>query len=220
MINKTYFIPVMELGDGVRRITNEFICKGSYMDFLYYFIIPIIIGLLLLIILRYKEEFTKLFLKYYSKSGYIRIFFIMPNKRLLDKLIKLDKFNNFNVGKRKYSLEKMYDFIIGYDKYNFPIFMYDFQFIMPLKISMTKVTEDIRQQLGDDLDEEDISAITLKIDSSILRTVYDKKLISDLYSISGDNTLKRNMIYIIGGLILLGFLYYTGYLEQILSYFT
>jgi hypothetical protein len=145
---------------------------------------------------------------------------LAQNKRMISKYIKLDSFNNFVFGaikKRKYSLEKMQDFIIGYDRYNFPVFLYDVNFILPLKTTSKDITLEVCDQLGYKANEIDkISAITMLIDSSILYTVYDKKLISDLYTMSASGDTRKIIIYVVLGLIALLVLYYTGILQQIL----
>lgn len=207
-------------GDGRSPIFPENFtlpCEIPYKDIALWFLIPILIMLILLVLLKYKEFFLNKILGYKGKIGYIKIFFILDNKRLLEKLIKLDKYNNFHIRKRKYSLEKMQDFIIGYDKYNFPIFMYDKNFILPLTITKTKINRAIKEQLKI-TDTKEINAISMKLDSSILYTVYDKKLISDLYSISGSDEFKQKIIWIIIIIVGIIILWYTGILGMILSY--
>ena len=203
--------------------SNNFSCNNGISYLFNWFFLPIIIILILLLLLKFSEEIKIKFLLYFSKRGFVRIHYIKENKKLISKLKRLDQYNTFDFKKRKYVLEKMYDFIIGYDKYNFPIFMYDFQFILPLTIDKKSIDYKISESLGikkGDKDYSDkISQINMKIDSTILKLVYDKKLMSDLYSISGDSDLRKKILYAVGGLILLGFLYYSGYLEKIINYF-
>jgi len=170
--------------------------------------------LFLFVILKYRKF---LMLKYFSKRGYVKIFFRLDNKRILEKFIKLDKYNSFQIKKGKYTLEKLQDFIIGYDKNNFPIFMFDKNFILPLTITEKELTATIKKDLGI-TDSKKISALVMKLDSSILKTVYDKKLISDLYSVSGSEDFKRKMVMVIIGIVLLVILYYTGILSSLLSF--
>lgn len=206
------------------KIAETISCDIGLEPIFYWFMLPLIFIIILLIILRFKEEIKLRFMFFFSKRGYIKIYYILTNKKIKERLKKLDKFNNFQIGKRKYNLDKMHDFIIGYDKYNFPIFMYDVNFILPFKMEKKTIDETITQQYNlEELKIEDkneiISQIIMKIDSSILKTVYDKKLISDLYSISSGDIDLRKKIYIgIGIFILLIFMYYTGLLDQILSY--
>lgn len=226
-----YNITADFLGNGTGKIPNAisdvmtFSCSQNFFNIFIYFLLPLLIGLLLLIILKFKEEIKLKYLLYFSKRGYIRIWYITPNKKIIEHLKKLDKFNNFVFSNRKYNLEKMYNFLIGYDKYNFPIFMYDFNFILPLKVTKKDLDQEIIEQFNLDVIKDQakrdkcISQITLKMDSSILKTVYDKKLLSDLYSISkGSLELKQKIIYavlIFAGLIIL---YYTGLLAKILAF--
>lgn len=213
------------LGDGITNIISKstnYVCKSNETLF-YWFFLPIIIMLILILLLKFKEEIRIKYLLYFSKRGYVRIHYIKENKKLISKLKKLDKYNTFNFKNRKYVLEKMYDFLIGYDKYNFPIFMYDFQFILPMKIDKISIDKKICTDLGIKVNDKDapnkISQINMKIDSAILKLVYDKKLMSDLYSISKDSEFKKVLLYGIGGLVLLFFLYWTGYLEKLIDYF-
>lgn len=146
----------------------------------------------------------------------------MPNKRIVSKLKKLDKFNTFKFKKRRYVLEKMHDFIIGYDKYGLPIFMYDNNFIIPMKITEKNINEQLRESLkesGLEISDDLISEFTLKIQPSIFQIVYDKKLVSDLYSLSSGDEFKKTIMYIVIGFIILIVLYYTGLLAEILSFF-
>ena len=219
-------------GRTAKETIYENVCNINVMTLFYFFMIPLLIGLLLIIFIRYKDYFMINVLKIYAKRGFIRIYMIQENRRIKPKLIKLDKFNNFKIKNRTYSLEKMFDFLLGYDKFGFPTFLYDYQFILPLYITKQKITDTIKHQLGDYIDEKSkdkkgninknvkddlISAISMKLDSSILNMVYTKKLISDLYSISGDVDFKKKLMIGLGIIALLIFLYYTGYLESILN---
>lgn len=221
-----YNISSSILGTGTGKIKEvaTWSCQQNFQNVFYYFLLPLLVGFFLLLLLKFKDEIKLKYLLYFSKRGYVRIWIIKENKKVVSKLKKLDKFNNFKIGKRKYNLEKMYDFLIGYDEYNFPIFMYDFNFILPLKVDKQTIDKHLEQQfdleeLEDNKKGDFISQLTMKIDSSILRIVYDKKLLSDLYSISkGDADFKQKLIY--GVLILFAFLvlYYTGWLERILEF--
>ncbi len=95
--------------------------------------------------------------------------------------------------------------------------MYDVNFILPLSITKEKLSKEIRLQLQiTDIDK--ISALNLRLDSSILNLVYDRKLLSDLYSISSSSEFKQKLIWII--LIMAGLViaYYTGVLDWLLSF--
>ena len=215
-----YTIPVEKLGDGIEKIiTSNAVCRLDFEAMFWWFWFPVLLMLLMILLMKYKEEIrTKLMLAF-SKQGYIRIYLIKENKKIVKKLVKLDSFNNFKIQKRKYNLEKMYDFLLGYDEHNFPVFLYDYQFILPLKITAKTVTKQIKEQLGaENLEDSQISALTMKLDSAILKTVYDKKLISDLYSISGDSNLRNKVFWAIVGGVVLILLWYTGYLDKIISY--
>jgi len=188
-----------------------------YKDFFYYFFVPVIIMFILFIILLLKKRIGLFWEQKKLKFGYIKILFIDTNKQIKIKLVKLDKFNKFEYKKGNYSLEKMQNFVLGYEK-NIPIFLYDKNFILPLVVTKRKIDIEIKKQLPT-LKTAEISAINMTIEPQILKTVYDKKLLSDLYSISGSSEAFKTKIFwaIIGftGLIIL---YYTGYLEKIISY--
>lgn len=221
IINKTITI-TNDYVNAVTTGTKDFFCKGNYLDFFLFVLLPIILVLILLFMLLFRNQLKTKFMLYFADRGYVRIWFLKENKKLISKLVKLDKYNMFDIKKRRYTLEKMHDFIIGYDEYNFPIFLYDHQFIIPLKIDKNKVNEIIKTQFnleGVEPIEQDefISQITMSIDSSILKLVYDKKLMSDLYSISKGSLIESRWFWVIVGVILLGFLYYTGYLEKIIN---
>jgi hypothetical protein len=214
-------IPIEKISATLAPITQHIptICELKGQDLFYYVLAPLLFGLILIWLMVFKESIRIKWFKYFGGKGYIRVMMKLENERVRSKIIKLDKFNNFNfpnVKSRLYSLEKMYNFVFGYDKYGFPIFLFDVNFILPLRIDNKTLTDEIKSQLGI-TEPEKISAVTMKLDSSIYHTVYDKKLISDLYSISGSDKWKEMLLWagIIGfGLIVL---YYTGLLDIILG---
>ena len=218
-LNRLYNVSIENLK--IKALTSVECSQNIFKDIFFWLILPIIGILLILLIMRYKDVIKVKFLKILATKGYIRIYYITENKRIIKKLVKLDTYNNFRIKKRLYTLDKMYDFLFGYDKYGFPVFFYDFQFILPLKITKQAIDAQIIQQLNiDKKDTSSISAVNLVLDSAILQTVYKKKLMSDLYSISQDSGSKKLIIYIVAGIIVLFFLYYTGYLEKIIGYLT
>ncbi|GAG92751.1 unnamed protein product, partial [marine sediment metagenome] len=87
-----------------------------------------------------------------------------------------------------------------------------------------KVNTEIKRALQESglKDDEDLSekitAVGLKIDSNILYTVYDKKLLSDLYSVSKSSEFNEKLLWIIAIVIGLVIMYYTGILETLLGY--
>ena len=204
---------------------NKYYCSGNFFDFFLLILLPLLLILFLLFLLLFKEQVKTKFLLMFSDRGYIRVWFLKENKKLQSKLIKLDKFNMFNIGKRRFILEKMHNFIIGYDNYNFPIFLYDHQFILPFKIEKKKIDRlieeeyDISEMKPEEKDDF-ISQITMSIDSSILKLVYDKKLMSDLYSISRGSLLESRWFWLIVGVFGIAILYYTGYLDKIINMVT
>lgn len=193
------------------------ISPDYYKIFFFYSLLPVLIILIIIFIIKYKEFLINYILKIFGKRGYIKIFFRLTNKRIVEKYIKIDKFNCFKIGKRKYTLESMQDFIFGFDKNNFPIFLYDINFILPLTISRKKINAEIANQLKY-IESDEINAISMTLDSSILYTVYDKKLMSDLYSISSGEDFRKKVTIAIIIIIAIIVLYYTGLLKEILSY--
>jgi len=211
-----------EIGNGLERVdVSQLVCKIDFNNIFNLFFLPIILILIIFLILRYKEQLINLYYKFFSKRGYVKILYRLENRRVKEKLVKLDKYNNFTIGKRKYSLEKMFHFIYGYDKYNFPIFLYDFTFILPLTITKENMTNEIIKEYNlnpkVEKDSKKISAVSMKLDSNILHTVYDKKLISDLYSISGGSIFENKLFIIIAIIIFIIIAYYTGLLQDVLG---
>lgn len=201
------------------------VCNAPLDTLFYYFFLPIIVILLLYVLMRYKEELIKKYYQFFSKRGYVKISYKLKNQRVIEKLVKVDSYNMFKIGKKKYNLDLMYDFIYGYDKYGFPIFLYDENFIMPLKVVRKKIDAQIEKDFN--LSEvaektkklEKLSAVIMKIDPTILKTVYDKKLVSDLYAVTtADKDFKKLLFWGVIGVVGFLILYYTGYLEIILSY--
>jgi len=190
-----------------------------YKDIFLYFFLPLLIFIIIFLVMKNKEYFINKFEQKITNYNYIIIFMRTNNLKLHKKIVKLSKYNTFTIGEERYSLEKMQHFIIGYLN-NIPIFLFDKNFIMPLVITKEKVNDAIKKdykKAGITLTDNEISAISMKIEPIILETVYSKKLISDLYSITTDTGMKKVLIWaliIIAGLIIL---YYTGLLQQILS---
>lgn len=213
-LSNIYNISLEKLQQGNQIITD---CSIPYDNIFKFFFLPLIIVLILLVLLKYIEPIKLYFLSIFRKRGYIKIMFWLPNRTIKEKIIKLDNFDNFSFKNRKYNLNKMWDFLQGYDKQGFPIFFYDYQFILPLKITKKKITKEIKEQLNI-TDDEEISAIEMQLESSILHTVYSKRLLSDLYSISKGNIFDQKLIYILLGIAVLIVLYYTGLLDKILDF--
>jgi len=216
-------VDISKLGDGITPILEKgkqipcIITVEHYKLFFYWFLLPLLLLFSIILLIKYRKIFIDKFLKFIGKRGYIRIFMILNNKKMRMKYVKLDMFNNFKIGKRKYTLEKLQDFIIAYDKNNFPIFLFDINFILPLTITKKKINAEIKKQLGY-YEKDEINAISMKLDTSILYTVYDKKLISDLYSISGSDDMKKKLFWAVIIIVGLVILYYTGLLEIIMNF--
>ncbi|GAG92753.1 unnamed protein product [marine sediment metagenome] len=110
-------IPIGKIKDLGERINIQSVvdsvCTLDANNILNFFLFPIIIILLLFLTIKYKEQLSNIYFKYFSKRGYIKILFRLPNRQMREKLKKLDQYNNFKIGKRKYSLEKLYHFTTG-----------------------------------------------------------------------------------------------------------
>lgn len=208
-------------------IACNFIRDINYNEIFLWFFLPLLSILGLILLFKYRDVIEEYLLNIFSKSGFIKICMIQDNKNIKEKLIKLDKYNNFKFKNRKYNLDKMTEFIIGYQK-NMPVFIYSFRFIFPMKMEKIKIEDEIKRALkksgienDDMIIEEKIQALVLKIDSSTLNLVYDKKLLSDLYSISsGDSELRNKIFWAVVISIGLIVSYYTGLLDIVLSYLT
>lgn len=208
------------------------VCSLTGTDIIWYLVIPLaIIALFMVFHRQIFALFGSKFNKTLAKAGYIKILFVKPNKRLIETKIRLDMYNNFEIGNfitkkvknRKFNLDKLWDFCIGYDKDNLPVFMFDYNFVLPLKIEQVEIEKSIKKSLVEAGMEEaeiekKINAVMLKIDSQVLHLVYKKKLISDLYSTVKDSDMRKTMLYVIGGIILLVILYYSGILYELLKY--
>ena len=98
--NQTKQYILKNIGDGISSVftgdKSNIPCMLPFSDIFYYFLLPLIIGLLLLVLLKYKSFFlNKLYLKYLGNKGYVKILLIMSNKKLKEIYIKVDKYNNF-----------------------------------------------------------------------------------------------------------------------------
>lgn len=203
---------------------SDAVCNVEIYDVFLWWVLPFLILGLMLVIIRYKDFFIDRVLKIKSNKGYIKIILRRENKVLKEFLVKVDTYGNFTFGKRRYTIENLQDFIIGYDKHRFPVFFYDYQFILPLTLTKKTIDANLTKLLkpglkdGEKL-EDKISEFSMKINPSILDLVYSRKLMSDLYSISGSIEMKEKLIYI--GLAVAGIiaLYYTGLLAIIFGFF-
>lgn len=205
----------LTLSEKVAEVT----LKIPYDTIFYMFFLPILACLILFLVIKFMPSIKKWFIKQLGNFGYIEIWFINTNRRINVKMIKLDEFSNFSFKGGKYSLEKMSHFIVGY-KNNIPVFLYDRNFILPLVIQKQKINDEIRKQyekLGLKLTDTEVSAISIKLEPTILELVYSKKLISDLYSVVKDDKMEKMLIYILIGCAVIGLLYYTGMLEKLLD---
>lgn len=204
--------------------------KDVSMQYNLYMLITILVILILIllgfiIVLWFRNELKVYFEKQLMKHNYIKIWIIGDNKHIKEKMIQLDEFNNFTFKGRKYSLDDLRNYVIGYIK-GVPVIMYDKRFILPLTINDYLLTEESKRALGitDEVLNADktgqlkhkISALYLKIDSSVVGIVYKKKLLSDLYDM-GDGNIDA-IWYWMGGafLLVLFILYVTGSLDPVL----
>jgi hypothetical protein len=153
--------------------------------------------------------------------GYIKIWMKFENQKIKEKLIKIDQFKNFEYKRGSYNLDKMQSFIYGYDSNNIPIFLYDKNFIIPLKVDKVKVTDEIKKSFDDakiEYDESDIQAIMLRIDSSTYNLAWNRKLMKDLYDISKSNKMDLWKWLLIGlGVVVVFIMLQTGALEQLIQ---
>jgi len=236
-------------GENIKQIVyntsmsaKEIINKGSekginYLasnsqDIFTFFFLPLIILIALLLVLKYSEEIRNYVNKKLSTNGYVKIFMRLHNKELKEVMIKLDAYNNFNFRKGKYNLDKMYNFIFAY-KNGVPIIIYDINYFLPCKIDNDFNVEKIKNELLEGIKEnEDLSqseveeiinkkvrAIKLKINPKIIKTVYDKKLVEDLYkqTTSSNDFFNKYGLYILIAIGIL-ILYVSGYLTPIMNY--
>ena len=195
--------------------------EHTYKFFFLYFFIPLLTGLIIIVFVKFKSEIQLWIKRKFANFGYVEIMMLNTNKRLKSKMIDLDEFNTFKFNSKRYSLEKMQDFVFGY-RDNIPVFLYDTNFIMPLTINKVKINKEIEKrykEMGIELTQPEISAIGIKLEPTILELVYSKKLISDLYSIMRDDNWQKILIWALLGIGIIAVLYYTGALDQILGAF-
>ena len=207
----------------IPEIIKENTCNINPSSIFWWWILPVILTILILIAIRFRGYFSEKFFKFQAKRGLIKIILRRENKKLKEFLVKVDTYGNFRFKKRRYTVENLQDFIVGYDKFNFPVFFYDYQFILPIEITKKKIDSTLRKLFSNmgipkkDIDEK-ISQFAMAINPAMLDLVYSRKLMSDLYSISSDENTKKIALYAIIGFVLLIILYYTGLLTKILSF--
>lgn len=207
-----YELPVDKIAEGFSRIGGSIASQSCNINDS----VPWIFWLLLLILLiRYKDVFVRKFFQLRAKGGYIRVLMRLKNMHLKPLMVKLDVNNNFkhkSLKDKMYALNNMHDYIIGYDNDGFPVFFYDEEFMLPWQITAMSINEKIRQDLNIPEDAEGsgkfIRAITMRISSGTLRTVYNRKLMSDIYNaVTGFNW---KWILIIGAVLVVGYISYTN----------
>lgn len=210
---------------------KENIVSFNYVMFLYGFLLPIILIILGLLFLSFKKQVLEYIENIKLKNNYIKIWMIGNNKHIKVKTILMDKYNTFRLNKKKYVLDDLRSYIIGYIK-GIPVLLFDSRFIFPLTLNEYTIKKEILNNMG--IKEDDISQLTnkekqllefnikalyMRVDSSLLDTVYSKKLISDLYDASSDFKIDPIMIYAGLGLLVFALLWFTGIIPQILTDF-
>ena len=208
--------------DRIKEITNDAVCyiSNNYVELFWYFLIPVAICIIGFIIMMHKRKISNWIESKYIQKGYVKVYMLSNSKRLTKKIKKLDKYSKFKLGKKAYSLDDMENFIFAYDKKNVPIFLYHTDFILPFTVQTQKLTDEIKNEFElDDENKEEISAIKMRISSSILGMIYDKKLLSDLYDTTVSDNFKERMVYIVLAVLGLVIAYYTGILDRILEFF-
>jgi len=217
--------------ESLTRITyeNTAVCQTGFnylqfmKDLFLFFLLPLAVCLFLYLLISHSKKMLDLYYKLIGKRNFVFIGYLYPNSDLIIKKTFLDKFDNFKIKKKTYTLQDMKEFVIGYYQ-NTPFFLYDNNFILPLKKDRKTLEEEIilQYKLNDKSLEErvkTINAIMLKIKPNVLNMVYDNKLLHDLYMASSSSDLLNNPV-IKYGLIALGLavLYYTGLLDQIMKW--
>ena len=205
----------------IQEITNDIICSMSswnWFEIFWFFLLPIAICIIGFVALMNKDYITNLIESWYIKRGYIKIFIMSNSKRLHTSIKKLDKYKRFKIGKKSFSLEEMENYIFAYDKKNVPIFLYHEDFVLPFTIDEKEITEEIKKAYNlTDNDKDKISAVKMRIDSSILGMIYDKKLLSDLYDTTVSDAFKEKMVWVVLGALGLVIAYYTGMIDQLIG---
>jgi hypothetical protein len=195
-----YNLPIDKITEGVTGVINTVLPTTCSINNATQNIVWIF---LIFLIWKYKDLIMIKFFSVYSKKGYIRVIMRLKNMQLQPILIKLDTMSNFKhklLKDKLYHMVDMYEYIIGYDLRGFPTFFYDEEFILPWHISTTAVTDKIKHDLGLQTETE-IKAITMRLDPAILKTVYSKKLLDDIYNASVKK-INWKIILIIGGCLL------------------
>lgn len=214
---------VTEVYNGVHPYIN---------DIFMYIILPALVVCVLYFLIIYKKQFLVWKDKHLANKGFIRIKVLQDNNHINTKMIKLDSYNNFTYKSKTYNLDKIQNYIIGYEN-NIPTILFYHKWIIPLMIRDINIEKTIVKDLGytaDDLKSLSESKITelkvkiksiiLKTDSTMLNLIYSKKLISDLYNVSMDNSMNPTLLKILIGGCGLALLWYTGYLDIILDKIT
>jgi hypothetical protein len=210
--------------DRTAAVTEKVICNlGGWEGWIYYFLIPFNIFLIVMILLVYQQQISMFFDFIRRKRGKIIINYKLPNNTILEKFFNLDKYNTFKFRSKSYNLDDLHEFIIGY-KRGMPLFYFDSNFILPFKITEITMTDEIKKCLhindkGRELtkiETESISALKIIINPNILNMILSKKLMSDLYSITGmDMDFKKKLIWILIIAVALVLAYYSGLLAMI-----
>jgi len=225
---KNFTSEIKDIGEGILKIeTIKYLDKASCsfktsteLHIILYFILLL---LLLLVILKYKKFFMHLIRWNQARRGFVHIMYRLPNKRIVDKFKELDKYNNFKIKNCLHSLDKMHDYIFGFDKKNFPVFLYDKHFILPLKLDTKTINEELKSdykiETGEDLTKTELQVLKLKIDSSVLETVYDRKIIQDLYKEPLDKTYLFIVLGVVIAIIII-VLIVTGQWKELMPFFT
>ena len=192
-----------------------------------YIILPSLVIMALYWLVTYKSNFMAWLDKVRGSRGYVRIKIMMDNNHIKTKMVKPDRFNNFALMGKTFNLDKIQNYILGYEN-NIPTILFHHKYMIPLMVRDMDIDAEILDSLGytaDDiasLDEKGIEnlkgkvkAISLRIDSTILNIVYTKKLISDLYSAVEDSGFNKSLLKwaVIG--IGLFIAYKTGHLQQL-----
>lgn len=218
LLNKTIPLFIDNSGEVVKEIVknNSIINTSNTLTIIQWSVWLLILILIFIFRNSIKEKIqqTK------GNLGYLKIWMKLENQKIKEKLIKIDQFKNFTFKGSSFNLDKMQTFIYGYDKNNVPIFLYDKNFIIPLKVDRIEVTNEITKLLNDagiEKTEEWVEAIMLRIDSSTYNMAWDRKLLKDLYDISKNKPDIWKYIIIAVIAVVIFILVQTGALQEFLN---
>lgn len=201
-----------------------------------YLLIPLCLTIILFLIFLYQKQIKDFLVKRFGNIGYVKIWIRQNNWEIKRKLKKVDKFGMFEHNKGKYNLYNLEKYILCYEN-NIPVVLFFESHIFPVVVNNKQPDEQMKEDLKqiynyDDIEDnrekdrvmnelqQELNELKLQTNPKIVKSIFDNKLLQDLYNVSVGKKLDKRVFFAILIVVAIIFLALTGNLESLINELT